>query len=283
MPEEVTAVPAPDPPTPSPRTALVTGAGSGIGRAVARRLARDGLTVLVTDRSPQAARHVRDEIAADGGDASAHVCDVTDETDVRALAGSVADRAGRVDVLVNNAGLAERPSTFEDQRPEIWDRVLAVSLHGTRICSREFGTRFMLPTGRGRIVNITSVAGLVGVPRMHAYSAAKAAVAMFTRTLACDWARHGVTVNAVAPGYVDTPPVAALAATGDLDVARLRARVPVGRLGSGADIAHAAAFLAHPDSGYLTGVVLPVDGGWTAFGDAGDAHREPLDTHPEKP
>ncbi|GAA1851271.1 glucose 1-dehydrogenase [Pseudonocardia ailaonensis] len=253
------------------RTAIVTGAGSGIGRAIAHRLARDGLAVLVADRSRRRAVRVKDELRADGAEAEAQGCDVTDEGAVDDLVARVQDWSGRVDVLVNNAGIAEPQASFEDQDPALWDSVIGVSLHGTRRCSLTVGERFMLPAAGGRIINIASVAGMVGLPTMHAYSAAKAAVIMFTRTLACDWARHGVTVNAIAPGYVNTPPVAALAPRGELDIEQLQRRIPVGRLGEPEEVAHATAFLAHPTSAYVTGVVLPVDGGWTAFGGAGAA------------
>jgi NAD(P)-dependent dehydrogenase (short-subunit alcohol dehydrogenase family) len=253
------------------RVAVVTGAGSGIGREIAHAFAQDGLRVVVNDLHLEQAVAVCDEIEANGGRAHPHAGDISDDYAVTTLSDTTRAWAGRADVLVNNAGVGERAIPIEDQDPAKWERVTAVLLRGPYLCSRRIGTDLMVPAGYGRIVNISSVIGLVGHPMMHAYAAAKAGVIMFSKTLASEWARYGITVNSVAPGYIETEFVKDLIARDRYDGDALRRRIPAGRLGSTGDIAHAVSFLAAPESGYITGATLAVDGGWTAFGGAGHA------------
>jgi NAD(P)-dependent dehydrogenase (short-subunit alcohol dehydrogenase family) len=150
-----------------------------------------------------------------------------------------------------------------------WQRGLDINLRGTLLIARAAG-RVMVQQGFGSIVNISSVNGLGGIPRRHSYGPAKAAVAMLTRNLACEWGARGVRVNAVAPGYIDSPMVSRLAQEGKLDLERLQNRTPLARLGQAPEVGHAAAFLLSDASSYVSGAILPVDGGWTAYGGPGD-------------
>ncbi|HEY3505845.1 MAG TPA: SDR family oxidoreductase [Actinocatenispora sp.] len=243
------------------RVAVVTGAGQGIGRQVAEHLAAEGYTLVLTDLSEPA-----DTLAAVrgyGAEAIAVVGDVSDDGAVDALATSVDERFGRVDVLVNNAGISLlRPA--EETTPAEWRRVLDVNLTGPFLTCRAFGTR-MLAAGSGSIVNIASIAGLHGVSDRAAYNASKHGLVGLTRTLAGEWGGRGVRVNAVCPGWVKTEMDAADQASGGYTDTDIVERVPMGRFAAPGDIATAVAFLADPDrSGFVNGTALPVDGGWTA-------------------
>jgi NAD(P)-dependent dehydrogenase (short-subunit alcohol dehydrogenase family) len=176
-----------------------------------------------------------------------------------------------VDVLVNNAGIADTLTPTVEQNVDDWQRVVDVCLRGTYLCSRAVAKEFMLPQRSGRIVNIASIAGVVGLPTRNAYSASKAGVVMMTRTMASEWARWNITVNAVAPGYIRTPMLDALISAGKLDEAVVRRRIPAGQLGAPADIASAVLFLSSDGARYVNGTCLPVDGGWSAYGASGDA------------
>ncbi|MET9861832.1 glucose 1-dehydrogenase [Streptomyces smyrnaeus] len=237
--------------------ALVTGAGQGIGAAVARRLAEEGARVLVTDRDPERARRVAEDIRADGGLAHSHACDVTDASAVRSAVDRAAEAFGGLDVLVNNAYACHRdPARFEEWEEAPWYEDFEVTLHGAARCARAALPLLAAAGGRGAIVSVGSVNAEQHFGE-HAYSAAKAGLASLTRTLAVESAPRGVRVNLVEPGTVRT------------DVWRDRARMlervsahyPLGRVGEPADIAAAVAFLASADAAWITGVRLPVDGG----------------------
>lgn len=237
--------------------AWVTGAGSGIGAEVSRRLAAEGGQVLVTDIDGERAARTADEIRERGGAAEALVCDVTDrEAAERAVARAV-ERFGGLEVLVNNAFHYQvDPPDFADTDDAGWLRSFEVTLHGAFRCSRAAIGRLVAAGGRGSIVNIGSVNGEQDFGG-HAYSAAKAGLASLTRTLAVQFAEQGVRVNLVAPGTVDTP-------SWDIRpnaLASAAPHYPLGRVGRPADIAAAVAFLASEDAAWVTGVTLPVDGG----------------------
>jgi NAD(P)-dependent dehydrogenase (short-subunit alcohol dehydrogenase family) len=259
------------------RTALITGAGSGIGYSLALAFAAQGYAVVVNDYDGDSAEAVAEEIVKGGGQSVAHAGDVANEKSVRGLASLVRTWASRVDVLVNNAGIADTLTPTVEQNIDDWQRVVDVCLRGTYLCSREVVKEFMLPQRSGRIVNIASIAGVVGLPTRNAYSASKAGVVMMTRTMASEWARSGITVNAVAPGYIRTPMLDELISAGKLDAAVIRRRIPAGELGTTADIASAVLFLSSDGARYVTGTCLPVDGGWSAYGAAGDAFSDPAD------
>jgi meso-butanediol dehydrogenase/(S,S)-butanediol dehydrogenase/diacetyl reductase len=237
--------------------ALVTGAGQGIGEAVARRLAGEGARVLVTDldgeRAAQAAARVREA----GGEAEGLACDVADRAAVEAAVAVAVDRFGGLDVLVNCAYSCHRDEPrFEDQPDAHWARDLDVTLTGAFRCARAALPHLAAAGGRGAIVSVGSVNGEQDFGN-HAYSAAKAGLASLTRTLAGDAAPRGVRVNLVAPGTVHTP---AWAGREDA-LERAAAVYPLGRVGRPDDIAAAVAFLASQDAAWITGVTLPVDGG----------------------
>jgi NAD(P)-dependent dehydrogenase (short-subunit alcohol dehydrogenase family) len=240
------------------RVALVTGGGNGIGRATCHALAQAGAHVAVTDVDHAAAAKVAAEI---GGEA--HRLDVADEVQVRDVVAAIAARHGRLDILVNNAGLGARMPTVE-MPSERWRQVLAVNVDGAFFCSRAAGGH-MLAAGRGAVVNVASIMGLVGgahYPNL-AYHTAKGAIVNFTRALACEWAPHGVRVNAVAPTFARTRLTEPLLADKTME-RRLLEHTPMGRLVEPDEVAAAVLFLASDAASMITGVTLPVDGGWTA-------------------
>lgn len=242
--------------------ALVTGGADGIGLAIAQTLAAGGARVTIADLDGDKAR----ARAAELGPAHRGIaCDVTDEAQVRAVA-----QAAPFDVLVNNAGIGDSHLPTLDQDAGRFRQILDVHLTGSFLMSREVG-RGMIARGQGAVVNLASIAGLTGLPRRNAYGAAKAGIVAMTRAMACEWAGQGVRVNAVAPAFVETALVRQLAEAGRIDMTAIRRRTPIGRLIRAEEIAAAVAFLASDQASAITGITLPVDGGWTAFGDFGPA------------
>mgnify|MGYP006276059481 FL=1 len=246
--------------TPSPSlqgsVALVTGASRGIGRAVAQALAAEGAKVVVNyARSGTAAEELVSQIAADGGSAIALQADVSKADEVEKLISSVLETFGRIDILVNNAGIT-RDTLLLRMKPEDWQAVIDLNLTGVFLCTRAVA-KTMLKQRAGRIINIASVAGQMGNPGQANYSAAKAGVIGFTKTVAKEMAPRGVTVNAVAPGFIETDMTSELPNTDDI-----LKFIPLGRFGKPEDIAGMVRFLAaDPAAAYITGQVFNVDGG----------------------
>jgi NAD(P)-dependent dehydrogenase (short-subunit alcohol dehydrogenase family) len=247
------------------KIALVTGAGSGIGAAIARTFAEAGARVFVTDRDEAAGRSVAAEIVASGGSAEFLALDVSDEAQCENVARTVLANAGQLDILVNNAGVGH-VGTMVNTTGADFDRVFAVNTRGVFNVTRAFFPS-MLARRHGVIVNIASIGGVLGVRDRLAYTASKHAVVGLTRAMALDHARDGIRVNAICPGRVETPFVAArLAEAADPVATRaeMTATQPMGRMGTPEEIAAAALYLASDEAAFVTGATLCPDGGWSA-------------------
>lgn len=242
--------------------AVVTGAADGIGWASARRLAQEFDHIVIVDLRGDAAQARAAEL---GPGHMGHACDVTVEGQVRELMDAVVGRFGRIDLVVNNAGVGEQPGSTLDQDVAVFDRIVSVHLRGTFLVTREVARVFVRQQS-GCVVNIGSLAGMQGFPGRNAYGASKAGISMMTQAMASEFARDGIRVNAVAPGYVLSELVKAQAEKGAVDMGAVAAETPMGRLGQPEEVAEAVAFLASSRASFITGVTLPVDGGWLAFG-----------------
>jgi 3-oxoacyl-[acyl-carrier protein] reductase len=236
--------------------ALVTGAQRGIGAAIAKKLGRDGFSLALAARSADALRTFAGELAAEGIEAEAFPCDVSDSAQVDTLLKGIQDRFGRLDALVNNAGIT-RDGLLLRMKEEDWDAVIDINLKSVFLLSKG-ALRLLLKSPQGRIVNISSVVGVTGNPGQTNYAASKAGIIGFTKALAREYATKGLTANAVAPGFIETE------MTGHLNEAQKAAAlqaIPSGRLGKGDEVAAAVSFLVSPSAAYITGQVLCVDGG----------------------
>jgi NAD(P)-dependent dehydrogenase (short-subunit alcohol dehydrogenase family) len=240
------------------RIALVTGAGAGIGRAMAETFAREGAVVHVADRDGRAVQEVADAIVKANGAAVAHAVDVTDTPQVKTLLAEIGKAHGRLDVLVNNAGIGER-SDFRHLSDEAWDRVWRVNLDGTVRCARE-AFDLLKASGHASIINLSSVMATKHTRQMAVYSATKGAVSALTRSLAVEYAPYGIRVNALVPGYVETALIGRYISNPMIAKALLT-QTPLRRFGTPQDIANAALFLASDEAAYITGAALNVDGG----------------------
>jgi len=243
------------------QVAFVTGAGSGIGKAVALRFAREGADIAILERDEARGRATAAEVEATGRRAWVHACDVADCDAAQGAVAAAAEALGRLDILVNCAGIS-KPEKFLEITKANWQAHLDVHVSGSFWCAQA-AAREMAKRSYGRIVNIASVAGLMGPINLAPYGTAKTAVIGLTRSAALDLADYGITVNAIAPGPIDTEMLRVWPA----EALRERAQhMPIARLGRVEEIAHAALFLASPDSGFINGTVLTVDGGSVAAG-----------------
>lgn len=251
------------------KIALVTGAARGIGRAIANALAANGARVVFTDRDHGELEEAA--AACPGGAALARPMDVTDAPQVAAVVAQIERDFGRLDILVNNAGIntSAHRVNIDEFPPAEWDKILAVDLTGVFNVTRAAAVP-MIRRREGRIINIASVMGLVGARLQSAFTAAKAGVINLTRSTALELAPHGILVNGVAPGSTLTEGTKKLFYSSDAmmnaNAERMLRHVPLGRPGTPEEIAHAVLFLAAPESSYITGQILSVDGGWTAGG-----------------
>jgi NAD(P)-dependent dehydrogenase (short-subunit alcohol dehydrogenase family) len=239
------------------RIALVSGGSKGLGRAIARALARAGADVAITSRTQHELDVVAAELCQDGRRALAVCADVSDENSVRSLVQRVVDHFGRIDILVNNAGIGDT-SAVVDMDQVHWDQVMGVNLRGPMLCCKHVGPQ-MIQQRSGKVINVASVLASRVARYMSAYAASKAALVQFTRSLALEWIRHNIHVNALCPGYFLTDMNAAFFAS---DRGRkLIADLPIGRLGDLRELEGAAVFLASDATSYVTGTTLYVDGG----------------------
>ena len=238
------------------RIALVTGAAQGIGRAIALELTKAGATLALADINEAKLADVAAEITAAGGTAATFKLDVSSEESIHAGAKAVLERLGKVEILVNNAGITRDALMMAMKRSD-WDLVLAINLTGPFLLTQAL-LRPMIKNRWGRIVNMASVVGRAGQAGQVNYSASKAGLIGLTMSLAREVASRGITVNAVAPGFIETPMTAVL---NEKQVADMAAGIPLGRMGTAEDIARAVKFLVSEDSSYITGHVLDVNGG----------------------
>ncbi|MGR9036324.1 MAG: SDR family NAD(P)-dependent oxidoreductase [Gammaproteobacteria bacterium] len=246
------------------KNAIITGGGAGIGQAMAKLFGREGARISILDRDLELAEKAQSALRYEGIDAEAHGVDVTDPQGVSAAVAAIsANRGGTIQILVNNAGIAEF-SGLEEASLESWNRIMAVNVTGTFLCSQA-----VLPLMKqgGTVVNIASIAGLIGIPRMPAYCASKAAVIGLTRQMAADYTPRGIRVNCLCPGRIaGTELDRWIMETDSEEATRAKmAKYPIGRFGKPEEIAQAALFLASDESSFMSGSVLTVDGGMTVI------------------
>ncbi len=241
------------------QSAIVTGASRGIGRAIAQLLAASGAKVACVARSVDKLTETADAIRAAGGEADVYACDVANTESVQQVVEAVTEKWGKLHILVNNAGIT-RDTLIPRMSDEDWDSVIATNLRGTFLFTRA-ATRPMMQARYGRIINISSVSGLTGNPGQANYAASKAGVIALTRTVAKELAGRKITVNAVAPGFIETEMTEAL---GPLVLDEVKKRIPAKRMGQANEIAYGVLFLASEAASYITGQVLTIDGGLVA-------------------
>ena len=240
------------------KTAIVTGASRGIGKAIAMRLAAAGAKVACVARSADKLKEVADAIAATGGTAEVHTCDVTDSAAVSKLVEELAEKWGGIDIVVNNAGIT-KDTLIPRMGDDDWDSVIATNLRSVFLFTRS-ASLVMMRKRSGRIINISSVSGLMGNAGQANYSASKAGVIGLTRTVAQELASRKVTVNAICPGFIASEMTQAMGATLDEFV---KTRIPAKRLGEADEVADAVLYLASDSAAYITGEVITIDGGLT--------------------
>jgi NAD(P)-dependent dehydrogenase (short-subunit alcohol dehydrogenase family) len=246
------------------KVALITGGASGIGRAAALRFAGRGARVVVTDLDEAGAESVASEIRAAGGEAVSLRVDVASGEDVERMVATAVERFGGVDISVHNAGMGGMDAPTAEHTEEVWRRVLDVNLTGVWLCMKHV-IPAMLQRGGGAIVNVASVAGLVGFPKHSAYAASKHGVIGLTRSAALEYGRRGIRINAVCPGFTRTPMVTEQLLGGSAEAeAQLAVRVPLGRLATPEEIAAAIVYACSDEAGFMVGHALVLDGGITA-------------------
>ncbi|NLR63314.1 SDR family oxidoreductase [Chitinophaga varians] len=243
------------------KVAIVTGGSFGIGRATAIAFARQGASVVIADCVEDLNRETLQQIEADGGKATFIKCDVSKASDIEAMIDKTISMYGRLDFAFNNAGIEGVAATTQQCTQENWERTLAVNLTGVWLCMKH-ELSHMLQQGSGAIVNCASVAGLVGFPSLPAYVASKHGVIGLTKTAALEYAKWGIRVNAVCPGVIKTPMIDRFTGNNKQAEQQFVDMEPVGRMGEPAEVAAAVIWLCSDAASFVTGVALPVDGGW---------------------
>lgn len=248
-------------------TCIVTGAASGIGKATCARLASEGANVSVTDLDDERGNSLRDAIRQSGGTAEFWHLDVSDEADVKRVFQEVADHFGQIDVVVNNAGISGADKPTDEISSEEWREVMDVNLNGVFYCTKH-SIPYMRKAGRGSIINLSSIYGIIGAPDIPPYHASKGAVREMSKTDALLYAKEGIRVNSVHPGFIWTPLVEAMAKESEEGAEEFRKHLdslhPLGHVGKPEDIAAGIAYLASQDAKFVTGSELVIDGGYTA-------------------
>ncbi|MBA7575751.1 3-oxoacyl-[acyl-carrier-protein] reductase FabG [subsurface metagenome] len=250
------------------KVALVTGAGRGIGRAIALAFARQGAEVAVNAAhfsSAEATAEAINELPDIGRGAIAIEADVSEADQVNEMVNRVIDQLGGIHILVNNAGVNLEITPTVEQSLQNWDRVMSVNVRGVYLCCQQVG-KWMIAHRMGKIINIASIFGMAGFPMRTAYSPSKAAVISMTQCLAVEWGKYNINVNCIAPGPVMTDIFKNYIKQGKVNLEAFQRRMPLGRVATPEDIADAAVFLASDKAKQITGVTLPVDGGWIAYG-----------------
>lgn len=242
------------------KVALITGGGTGIGAGIAHMFAREGAQVVVCGRREDPLKKVVDEIDRSGGEAIYCVADISSQEQIQEMIETVTMKFGSIDILVNNAGVFI-PDDVTSTSEQEWDRVMDIDAKGVYLMSKAV-LPDMIKKGTGKIVNIASIAGLIGFEKSAAYCAAKGAVVNLTREMALDYASKGICVNAIAPGVIDTDMTKAFLSNEQAKQGFL-SKTPVGRVGTPEDIAYGAVYLASDESNFVVGQTLVIDGGWT--------------------
>ena len=245
------------------RRALITGGASGIGHLAAETFAREGDEVFVFDADGESAADLAGRIQAQGGRAAWVAGSVAEEEDVRAAFELLDRELGGIDILFNNAGISDNKPTLEMTAAD-WDRTMDINLRGAFLCAQEAGRR-MCAQGSGAIVNNASIWGLAAAPERMAYTVSKTGLVAMTKVLANEWAARGVRVNAVCPGFTNTPMIQSLVERGKLDPTNLTKRTPMGRMAHTEEIVDLVLFLASDRASFITGQAIAADGGWTSY------------------
>lgn len=247
------------------RVALVTGGSRGIGKAISLAMARTGVQVAINHLRTGSAKEVLEQIEKEGGIAASFQADIRHEDQIQSMIENVLHKFGRIDFLINNAGIADQLVPVVEQDVSAWQKVLDTHLKGTYICSKEVAKN-MIKNKFGRIVNVTSIAGINGFPVRTAYGPAKSGIIMLTKILSVEWAPFNILVNAIAPGYIRTEMVDDLIRNGKLNEENICERIPMRRMGTTDEIAKIVLFLCSPAASYITGGTIIADGGWIAYG-----------------